>query len=224
MKTLLLTGSEESMLPVLDLTVQSKQLYCATHNYDFMSLRSFPADLECNFDSHHIGFLRAVFAFKMLRFYDNVMWLDADSIITNFKYKIEDFIGSGKTFIASYDWMHYNSFSTGNFIIRKTPDTQKLFNRFLHVSKYHLTNIMAEQATLNQIYHEAAETRNMFYILPHKYLNSVPAFLVHTNTWRNDNNRSGIIQPWTPDSFLAHFTGTSTAERVELLKSNKLNI
>lgn len=224
MKTLILTGSDENMIEVLDLTLPSKQEYCKRHNYDLLSLRSFAADIECNFSSTHIGFLRAVMAFRQLRFYDNVMWIDADAIITNMEYKIEDFIQSEACFIASYDWMHYNSFSTGSFIIRKTNDTQKLFNRFITVSRHRLNDIMQEQGTLNQIYNELDSNKTMFSILPHKFLNSVPEFLVDTGTWRNDNNRSGIIYPWTPDSFLAHLTGLSTSERVDILTSNKLNL
>jgi hypothetical protein len=224
MKTLILTGSDRSMIDVLDLTLPSKQEYCKKHNYDLLSLRSFAADAECNFNSTQVGFLRAVMAFRQLRFYDNVMWIDADSIITNMEYKIEDFIQGDECFIASYDWMHFNSFSTGNFIVRKTKDTQQLFNRFLAVSQYRLNDIMAEQGTLNQIYNELDSNKTMFNILPHKFLNSVPEFLVETDTWRNDNNRSGIIRPWTPDCFLAHLTGLSTSERVNILANNKLNL
>lgn len=224
MKTLILTGSDNNMMDVLNLTLPSKQNYCKKHNYDLLALRSFSADTECNFTSTHVGFLRAVMAFKQLRFYDNVMWIDADSIITNSDYKIEDFILNEACFIASYDWMHFNSFSTGNFIIRKTVNTQELFNRFLVVSQFRLNDIMAEQGTLNQIYRESDSFRKLFNILPHNYLNAVPDFLVTTDTWRNDNNRRGIVRPWTPDCFLAHLTGLSAAERVHILANNKLNL
>ena len=224
MKTLVLTGSEQSMHEVLDLTIPSKQAYAVAHGYDFMSIRSFQDDQECGFSSKHIGFQRMVTSFKLLRFYQNVMWVDADAVITNNKYKIEDFIQGNESLIASYDWMHYTSFSTGNFIVRKTIYTEQLFNMFLNVSKHRLNDIMAEQGTLNQIYMSLPEYRHMFSVLPHKYLNSVPSFLVETDTWILDNNRSGIVEPWNSNSFLAHLTGTSTSERVQILTSNKLNL
>jgi len=224
MKTLILTGSDKQMIDVLDLTLPSKQEYCKKHNYDLLSLRSFAPDTECNFNLNHIGFLRAVMTFRQLRFYDNVMWIDADAIITNMDYKIEDFIQNDACFIASYDWMWYNSFSTGNFIIRKTKDTQDLFNKFIAGSRYRLNDIMQEQGTLNQIYRELDSNKRMFNILHHRFLNSVPEFLVETDTWRNDNNRSGIINPWNPDCFLAHLTGLSAEERVNILANNRLNL
>jgi hypothetical protein len=222
-KTLILTGAESSMHELLDITIPSKQKYAALHGYDFMSVRSFTSDLTCGFTEKNIGFLRALLAFKLLRFYNNVMWLDADSIITNFTYTIDAFIQSNACFIASYDWLHYSQFSTGNFIIRKTVHTQQLFNMFIEVSKKYINNVMAEQATLNEIC-ALTNDANYFNILDHKYLNSVPGFLVETETWKNDNNRSGIISPWTTDSFIAHFTGTSNSERIHLIKTNALGI
>ena len=224
MRTLILTGSDDEMLSVLDLTLPSKQAYCKRHNYDLLSLRSFPADKECNFESRHIGFIRVATAFKLLKFYDNVMWVDADSIITNTDYKIEDFITGTETFIASYDWMWYNSFSSGNFIVRRTPDAQQLFNRFLAVSRYRLNDIMQDQGALNQIFNESVEYRKMFNVLHHRFLGSVPALMVDTITWRNDNNRSGIINQWNPDCFLAHLTGATASDRIDILTNNKLNL
>ena len=223
MKTLILTGSDKGMMAVLDLTLPSKQAYCKKHNYDLLSLRSFPADPRLNFTSDHVGFLRTVMVFNQLRYYDNVMWIDADSIITNMEYKIEDFILNDACFIASYDWMHFNSFSSGNFIIRRATSTQNLFNRFLDVSRYRLNDIMADQGTLNQIYRESNESKEMFNILPHKFLGAVPNIVHDTATWRNDN-RCSIIDPWTPDCFLAHLTGMTAEERVDILSNNKLNL
>lgn len=223
-KTLVLTGSDQPMWDVLDATIPSKQAYTKTRGYDLMVVRSFPGDKECMLEERHIGFQRAVLAFKLLRLYNAVMWIDADSVITNYNYKVEDFIKGDECYIASYDWMHYNSFSTGNFIVRRTPNTQDLFNLFLKVSRYHLEGIGADQSTFNQIYRDMPDQRNNFGILDHKYLNAVPGFLTETRTWRNDNNRSGIVQPWNPDCFLAHFTGTDNDERLELIKSNKLGV
>ena len=223
MKTLILTGCDKSMYDVLDLTIPSKQKYAAKHGYDFMSVRSFPGDAECGLEERHIGFQRTVLAFKLLRHYESVMWVDADSVITNFDYKIEDFINGDESYIASYDWMHKASFSSGNFIARKTPKTQEFFNYFLQISKMYLELIVADQGALNHI-HSQYRDRNFINILDHKYLNGVPEFLVETDTWKNDNNRTGIMVPWNEDHFLAHFTGTDNHERIQLIKANKLGL
>lgn len=218
MRTLIITGSDSSMHEVLDLSVSSKQKYAFNHGYDFMCLRSFSADKKCGFDSRHIGFLRATTCFKLLRQYEHIMWIDADALITNPNYKISDFVNEKSCVTASYDWMHYTTFSTGNFIVSRNDDTQKLFDMFLQISRFWLNDILQEQGTLNYIYSNLPEYKHMFNILPHKFLNSVPSCLINTKTWRQDNNRTGIVDPWTPESFLVHLTGTSASERVNLIK------
>jgi|TARA_R110000868_G_scaffold138335_2_gene352386 hypothetical protein len=223
MKTLILTGSDKSMWDVLDLTNPSKQNYAASKGYDFMCLRSFPGIESCGFKEQHIGFQRTAFAFKLLNHYDNVMWVDADSVITNFDYKLEDFIHKDACYIASYDWMHHTSFSSGNFIVRRTQNVSNFFNAFVQISQHFLEMIVADQGALNQMYN-IPQYREDFCILDHKYLNAVPGFLTETQTWIKDNNRSGIVAPWTKDSFLAHFTGTENSERIQLIKDNKLNL
>jgi hypothetical protein len=226
MRTLVVTGCEEGMRNVLDLTIPSKQKWCRSYGYDFLVKRNWPEKLEYNFksDTVHIGFLRVVACFEQLRYYDNVMWLDGDSIITNQQYKIEDFIDDEHCFFASYNWMVPESpsgqFTTGNFIIKRTPSTdiESLYNAFLQISQNFLNNICVELATFNLIYSNPNFYR-MFKVLPHKYLNSCPEQLIKTQTWINDNNRTGIVAPWNEEAFLAHLTGCSTTERCELLET-----
>lgn len=227
MRTLVITGCEESMWEVLDLSLPSKYRWVAKHGYDILVKRTWSAKPKLGFsgDLNHLGFLRAVVCFEQLRYYDNVMWIDGDSIITNQNYKIEDFIDSNCCFTASYNWMVPESptggdFTTGNFIIRNEPrqDIESLYNAFVNVSKHFLNNVCQELATFNTIYKMPAYTK-MFNILPHKYLNACPDFLVDTETWKKDNNRTGIVSPWDKDCFLAHLTGCSTKERADLLKT-----
>ena len=143
-RVLLITGTTDivrnpedlSMTEVFDLTLPSKQRYAKKHGYDLLSLRSFGEDKNKVFGSKKIGFLRVVCCFEMLQYYDTVMWIDADAIITNHNYKIEDFINGDPTLTVSWDWDGKNTFSTGNFILRNTEKTKELFNMFLRVGTY----------------------------------------------------------------------------------------
>ena len=76
-----------------DLTLNSKERYARKHGYDFLSVRSFGADHLARFDVSQIGHMRAYRAFRLLKEYDIVMWIDADSVVTCDDYKIEDFGG-----------------------------------------------------------------------------------------------------------------------------------
>jgi hypothetical protein len=237
MNKVVVTGADQSMWNVLDLTLNSKLKYCKQHSYDLIIKRHFNEIEQCGFTkknigTSYIGFVRAWECFTLLQQYDVVMWLDGDSIITNPNITIDDMIDSKHTFYSSYDWLCYeggpagkNGFSTGNFIIRRTEDVNDLFNKFYETSQYYLHNIMAEQITLN-IIHQHNDIVNCFKILEHKYLNSVPLCLTKTKTWLNDPVRTGpnaqnlIINEWTKESFIAHLTGITNYEREEVLKTH----
>lgn len=224
MRTLVITGSEEGMWDVLDLTLNSKYKWCQNNGYDILVKRTWPAKPKLQFQENltHQGFLRVVVSFEQLRYYDAVMWLDADSIITNQNYKIQDFVDNVHCFFASYNWMIPESpngeFTTGNFVLTKTnqANIELLYNEFIAVSKHFLSNPCQELYTLNTIYKNPT-FKHLFKVLPHKFLNACPDFLVETPTWKNDNNRSGIVSPWNEECFLAHLTGCSTKERYEML-------
>jgi hypothetical protein len=227
MRTLVITGSEPTMWNVLDLTLNSKYKWCQKNGYDILVKRTWAANPKLGFTDNwkHLGFLRAVVCFEQLRYYDNVMWLDGDSIITNQDYKIEDFINEESCFFASYNWCveeaPNGAFTTGNFVIRRDIKShiEQLYNYFLQVSKHFLSHILQELATFNTIYSDPS-FKHMFNILPHKYLNACPEVLRETATWTNDKSRVKIFGPWDSDCFLAHLTGCSNEERYEILKTH----
>jgi hypothetical protein len=234
MKTLILTGADKGsdgrMHELLDLTIPSKQKYASIHGYDFLSLRSFPTDLECGFDEKkHVGYLRANIAFKMLRFYDAVMWIDGDSVVTNFDFKITDFQKNDTCFTASYDWFHCSTFSTGNFVIFKNNKTQHLYNTFLALARQRVQNgnpFDQEQGTLNALWLRLPEIKNLFNILPQKFLGGVPSFITKTPSWiqRKNDQVGKIVSPWDKTNFLAHLTGISNEDRINIIKNNMLEL
>jgi hypothetical protein len=232
-RVLVMTGSDSNMHNVLDLTVPSKIRYTQKHGYDFLTLRSFKPIPELGIDNDIIGlgFARTIFAFQMLEYYDVVMWLDGDSIITNDKMPIEDFITKDHTIYFSYDWpvavdgsTGHVGFSGGNFILQLTDQTNTLLNTFVQASQQYTKDTGSDQACFNAIYNQTP-LRKDFKILDHKYLNAVPEFISRTSTWQADPNRTGpnkrftIPSPWNEDCFIAHLTGCSSDDRIDLLQN-----
>ena len=85
MKILILTGSDNKMFDLLDLTLKSKIEYCTKHGYDLMVKKQWSDITELNFCAKkNLGFLRVFTAFQRLSIYDLVVWIDADAFITNF--------------------------------------------------------------------------------------------------------------------------------------------
>jgi hypothetical protein len=234
---LLLTGSDSNMWEVLDLTIPSKCRYVNKYGYDLMIKKTFQEFTEYDFSKdrmqmRYIGFSRLLNAFLMLEHYDVVMWIDGDSIITNPDLSIEHFINDDQCFYASYDWAcsedsktGRTSFSTGNFILQRTKNISELYNAFYQASRRFLDDEGAEQSTLNYVYNTDYSLRNSFKILDQHYLNAVPDSILETKVWSSDPNRSGItktmpiVNPWTPDSFLAHLTGCTNQDRINQLNT-----
>lgn len=225
-KVLVLTGSDSKMYEVLDLTIKSKKNYSKEHNYDLIIKRDFKHEMDKY--KLGIGFARVICAFNYLNEYDTVMWVDADSIITNNKYPIEYFINDKQCFYASYDW-HANSvgksalnkFSSGNFIIVKTPNTKKFFNEFMKLSQNPKFKIdsLAEQGVLNYMKENNIMSDDIC-ILEHKFLNSVPKFMIISNIWvKRIEMLEGI---WDENCFLAHLTGCNNSDRIKILNNSEL--
>jgi len=220
-RTLILTGYtdftrpvdsiDNTMEEVFDLTLPSKIKYAKKHGYDFLAMRSFGSDKTNKYKDTDIGFLRVLRTFEMLDYYDRVMWIDADSLITNLNYKIEDFLFSENyVFYASYDWLGTNSLSAGNFIIQTNEYTKDFLKYFYDFSK----NFNEEQTTLNAMYFNPFN-KSYIKILEHKFLGSVPSIEDYTpQVW---GKRPSPTCPWTPESFLVHLTGIGNTDRLNIL-------
>lgn len=231
-RVLIVTGGNEGIHSVLDLTMPSKLRYAQKHGYDILKLRSFRSFPDINVDGDTLiglGFSRVISVFQMVEHYDVVVWLDGDSIVTNESMRIEDIIDDKHTVFFSYDWPVSPSentinknFSSGNFIVQATSHVSELFQAFIHASQYFLDDPGADQSCLNAIYNQSS-FKHCFRILDHQYLNAVPDFIMRTSTWRADTRRGTegfkIVSPWDSDCFLAHLTGCSNEDRIDLLQN-----
>lgn len=235
-RVLLLTGSDSNMYDVLDLTIPSKLKYVRKYGYDFMTISSFKKYPEYNINSDNdlidLGFSRTIYMFQMLEHYDIIMWLDSDSIITNNSYNIETFLTEDHCLFFSYDWAvspdgstNFSGFNGGNFIMQSTKDINELFSGFVNSAQQYLSDVGSDQACFNAMY-KFTEFKKYIKILDHKYLNSVPESILTTSVWGSDPNRSGpnrthkIVNPWSEDSFMAHLTGCTAEDRIQLLNSH----
>jgi hypothetical protein len=227
-KVLIMTGTtdtlrsdqetDNTMEEVFDLTLPSKQRYTKKYGYDLLALRSFGVHKEGIFQAKHLGFLRALRSFEMLQYYDIVMWIDADTLITNDTYKIEDFIDDTSLLSISWDWNGKSSFSTGNFVLQNKDNTSDFFHMFNLIGKAVIENNQwgEEQATFNLIYQNTT-FKNNIKILEHKFLNSIPSKQMFRGIW---DGRPDPFAPWTPESFLVHITGVPNKNRIDVLKNS----
>lgn len=197
---------------ISDMTLPSKQRYASKHGYDLLSIRDFGKDDEKNIKETNIAFLRVSRTADMLKYYDIVVWIDADSIITNDEIKIENFpIEDNITFYASYDWNGRYSISSGNFMFVKNQSTDSFLNVLYSLS----TKFQSEQEAINFLYFNTPY-KNFIKILDHDYLNAAPTREMYAEQWAT---RPNIPYHWNEKSFLCHLTGASNAHRNRILNS-----
>jgi len=227
-KVLVLTGTtdilrqpnetDNTMEEVFDLTLPSKVRYANKHGYDLVSLRSFGSDKNNLFEDRKLGFLRELRTFEMLEHYDIVMWIDADSVITNDIFTVNDFqLDTDHCFYASWDWTGKLTFSTGNFIIQRTDSTNEMFDAFLKVGKYVIdTNQWGEELTTMNLIYRQTNLGKHIKILEHKFLGAIPSRKMYRGIW---DGRPEPQYPWSEDCFLCHITGVPNKNRIEVLKT-----
>ena len=58
-------------------------------------------------------------------------------------------------------------------------------------------------------------------VVPRKYLGSVPKIQESLPTWQG---RGHIEEPWNSECFIAHLTGITNQERIDIILSDKLSI
>jgi hypothetical protein len=203
------TETDNTMEEVFNLTLPSKQRYAKKHGYDLLSLRSFGTDKKNRYKNEDIGALRVLRTIEMSEYYDVVMWIDADSIITNDNISINEFpLDNNFCFYASWDWNGRYSMSTGNFIIQPNQ-SMNYFETFFHQIR---DNYNSEQETINVMYRN--DPKNIIKILDHKFLGSIPSKELYKDAWAT---RPPPFYPWTKDSFLLHLTGASNKKRIEMI-------
>lgn len=207
-----LSNNDIPLRQIADMTITSKQKYTKKHQYDFLSIRDFGVDNEKNLHENNLGFLRVSRTADMLKYYDIVVWLDADSIITNDDIKIEDFpIDNDITFYASYDWNGKNSISGGNFMFVKNKHTDEFLNILYSLNG----KVENEQVAFNLLY-SRTEYRKTMKILDHDYLNAVPTKEMYAEQWAT---RPDLQYTWNENSFICHITGASNIHRNRILNT-----
>ena len=149
----------------------------------------------------------------MLQFYDVVMWIDADSLLTNQDVSVDDIIGENKEpFIASHDWSKTNYVSSGNFIVQNTDKLNEFSEIFYNIAHA----FPEEQSTINFIYSKSQDN-GLVKIVDHKFLNSVPTREMYGKSWEG---RKDIVCNWTDQSFLLHLTGITNKTRHQILQDH----
>lgn len=198
MKSVLLTGYDDAMRTIGDMTSPLMERYAETWHMDFQCCRDYPPErhpmwykVELVIEAFHDG-------------YDRILWLDADTIITNqFCSKV---MHAGLH--ISRDWGEDASetdMSTCNFVAFK--DTLPLW---CLIASHHSNREFGqfhEQGAMRDFYKEHQWVRDMTTVYPRRVFNAVPQEV-----------GPGIVEPWQKGDWLCHLTNIPNDRRVKLFK------
>ena len=202
-KTLIVTGCHKSYKTIYDLTIKSKRDWTDKWGYEL---------LESKFeDGLHLGWTRLHLAIDMRATdrWDRVIWLDADTIITNPRLPAPSTDHTAHISV-SRDW-HDNDpddpdpkipVSCGNFIVNRVDShLQFVLEKEKRKAKH-------EQEVIRLLVNNPVPYVEI-QVLPWYDLNPVPLEL------RPNHNRS----IWNPNHLLAHCTADCMDDRIKFIKS-----
>lgn len=122
-RILVLTGYDDAMSELGDITTPSKQAWAERHGYAFECVRTYTTDI-------HPSWQKMRFIRERIASFDAIVWLDADSVITDPTWTVDDIMDPNNILTVSVDWCAPNEpkettvwISMGNFVIRNTGDT-----------------------------------------------------------------------------------------------------
>jgi hypothetical protein len=207
-QTLILTGCDNAMAEVADITEPSHKAYANRHGYAFQRMTQ--ADYQ---PGSHPSWQKLRFLNELLPDYDQILWLDADTIITNPEISIDTITADrpGSLFVST-DWTYpmpedaIKHFSLGNFIAKSTPEMYGVIAAALKRTEWANRGLWEQQA-IQEEYRANPDIRPHIRILPRRALNAVPATDATTGP-----------EPWQPGDFLCHATFLPFEERIAILQ------
>jgi hypothetical protein len=166
--------------------IRTKVEYCKKHGYDFIE-----DDSKTDY-TRHLAWSKIPVILEYLSKYDYLVWMDADTIITNDNLKLEDFItrllhDKELMYVRSKGWVN-----TGVMFIKNT----EFMHRFMKASWPFTDKICWEQGAIDHLYRINWEGCQSKIVL-------VPDQTEYNSAW----------EQWRPNQFLIHFPGCGEPNR-----------
>ena len=197
MNICILTGNDAFLAPMAQLTSSNKAAYAAKHNYTFIC--------ETNtFTGVHPSWSKVYWLIKYLDNFDWVFWMDTDTIILEFKRKLEEYIDESKDIIFCRD--HGNqTFCAGLFLIRRSSFSYRfLYNAWALRFKY--SEHTWEQNAFHELY-ARPEVAERVLLLP------AIAFNMYPEEWTTDGG-----------GFIIHFASDARKQYMEKFYKRVQNV
>lgn len=201
MRKIVLTGYDDAMSSVGDLTAPLIADYAARHGFEYHCMRQFRGGVSPQWQT-----AEAVVA--CLASFDIVLWIGADVAVSESRFDPVPFLGPGLN--VSLDWGPSASddtfFSTGSYAA--TRESLPLWSLALKKIDVWGNCELWEQSALQEVCRERPEYLSLVHVFPRRFFNSVPVEL-----------QPNAVEPWRPGDWLCHMTSTPNDARVSFFMS-----
>ena len=200
-KYILLTGYDDAMAYIGHLTSPLMLAYASRYGMDFKCTRNYEKDSHPSWQKVNQILL------ALSHGYTAVLWLDADTVITNFALAPWKKCASGMH--VSQDWGsnagETHHFSLGNLVAHH--DTIPLWEEVLKRTKKWANAPLWEQSCLQELYIEQDWVREKITVLPRRCYNAVPRI----------SSTATVIakEPWLRGDWLCHLTNLYPQQRIK---------
>lgn len=213
MRLLVLTGCDYAMLELAEITMETHADLASAMGAGFRRIMPFEYGTDTHPSWQKLRFVQQAFEDG----YDRVLWLDADTVVTNnYCPKLSDCTAGttgttdgGECLTVSKDWgvpesgMESVYFSMGNFIWRNTQAGRRLLTAALNLQPKHGNSPLWEQSAIQQICMDGGPEKHGVLILPRRAFNSVPKHPLVP-----------AVEPWEDGDFLCHMTAMPHEDRI----------
>lgn len=198
---LVLTGYDDKMASIGDLTVRGKKKYAERWGFDFKCHRDYSPDTHPAWQK--LGIVRSALLSHKL-----VLWLDADILVTNPDVDfVQEIAKEHMGFTFSYDWEFTDPdlFTSCAFTVMSCPRSFRFLDEAMKQTRFSVvTSCTWDQEAMRTVNRMGGEWAETVRVLPHRELASVP-----TEVQRS-------VSPWQPGDFLCHLGGIPNEWRVVL--------
>ena len=192
--------STPDMDELTKITWPNKQDYCQKHGY-FGILQTQT--------KNYLGFDKIIFIESLLSTnqYDWILWLDNDTLFTNFNKKIEEVIDENHDFIICADYG--GDVNAGVFLI-KNSDGGKKYLSHIKQKMYELAPVnkflFGEEQTAIQATYKEEKFNKIIKVIPQKIMNAYPYSGVYGHP-NGLNDWLGVNGDWQHGDFIIHIPG-----------------
>jgi hypothetical protein len=205
MSLLVLTGYDDAMREIGDLTTPGKLAYALRHGYEFRCVRRYEPGTHPSWQK--LALIHEAMQPGPYR-PDAILWLDADTVVTNPDFDALQFLHErtplGARFVVSLDWSYGSPWCAGNMLIRTHHPLPLVLGNILLMDADRWGNTpLWDQSAL-----QARLAPEYLHLLPRRVLNAVPRLC-----------RDAAPEPWEPGDFLCHCTCDDPGRRLEAVRA-----